>query len=98
MTLNEATCATYSYRIKDYKPPPLTDDFIAAVNRLYQVRSSSSSVKQSEFDKFIDNFGTHFIDSVSWFYVSFSKVQMLFQRIFIVRKFLYDTILFNKAP
>jgi len=63
LTLNEATCATYSYRIKDYKPPPLTDDFIAAVNRLYQVRSSSSSVKQNEFDKFIDNFGTHFIDS-----------------------------------
>jgi len=59
ITQSSATCCSYEARISQFNPPLLTEDFQTAVERLPE---GSTSGNLDEYFRFIDYFGTHYID------------------------------------
>lgn len=61
VTINDATCTSYTALISAYNPPPFSDSFLKALNILHRTTLKSDAEKDREFYRFIDNFGTHFL-------------------------------------
>eukprot|EP00111_Clytia_hemisphaerica_P024070 TCONS_00070968-protein len=61
VTLNDATCTSYTAVISAYNPPPFSDNFLKALIVLHRTSFKSEAEKDREFYRFIDNFGTHFL-------------------------------------
>ena len=60
--MNDATCSTYTVRISPFDPPPFTEGFVNAVKKL---DGAPISQRQSVFNSFIEEFGTHFLQQVN---------------------------------
>ena len=52
---NEASCVVYEARLQTGTPPPVTEDFLASVKQLADSR---------EYERFLNTYGTHFVEFV----------------------------------
>jgi hypothetical protein len=58
LILNEAECSIYRTHVKQYSPPPLSDNFI---NALKTIDGKTWENSNKEYRAFIDSFGTHYL-------------------------------------
>ena len=61
VTINDATCTSYTALISAYNPPPFSESYLKALSILHRTTFKSDAEKDREFYRFIDNFGTHFL-------------------------------------
>jgi len=61
-TKSAALCEVFELTLRDYTPPPFSDDFLIGVSRLRG--SYDPQQPKNPYSKFISVFGTHFVTSV----------------------------------
>ena len=62
LTINDATCAVYAMQISRRNPPPFQQPFKNAVTALSKAPTEK---RQEEFRKFIQEFGTHYVQKAT---------------------------------